>query len=207
MSCDIFNQGGRYLTSKDAPMMTSSARFRIVLAVAAVLVTGLIGDLAVAQPARRLPAAEAYDLAGEARRFPSGLPTELTLVIAAFDRAQQSIADRLFDQIAEAGATQLGIATLETPVIQDPGRVARFFIDNGMKGGILDPEKRKVVVTLYVKDLDAWLAETGLGSKSSVHLMAVTRSGRIVQSARAEALADVEAVKSFIAGAQKQMRN
>jgi hypothetical protein len=188
-------------------MSTNTARFRIVLAVVAAIVPIIIGELANAQPARRLPAIEAYDLAGELRRFPSGLPTELTLVIAAFDRAQQSIADRLFDQIAKTGAAQHGIATVETPVIQDPGRVTRFFIDNGMKGGIPNPQKRKLVVTLYVQNLDAWLAETGLNTKSSVHLMAVTRSGRIVRSARAEALADVEAVKGFIAEAQKQMRN
>jgi hypothetical protein len=188
-------------------MKTNSAQRWIMLALAAALVSTTSGGLAVAQPARRLPAVEAFDLAGEARRFPSGLPTEMTLVIAAFDRAQQSIADRLFDQIAKAGAPQQGIATIETPVIQDPGRVARFFIDNGMKAGIPDAAKRKVVVTLYVQSLDAWLTETGLGTKSSVHLMAITRSGRIVRSARAETLADVEAVKGFIAEAQKQMRN
>jgi hypothetical protein len=147
-------------------MLTNPARLRIVLTFAMALVSTIVSGMAVAQPARRLPAVEAYDLAGEARRFPSGLPTEMTLVIAAFDRAQQSIADRLFGQIAKAGAAQQGIAAIETPVIQDPGRVARFFIDNGMKGGIPDPEKRKVVVTLYVKDLEAWLAETGLGSKA-----------------------------------------
>jgi hypothetical protein len=174
---------------------------------AAGIAVGGFGRRALAQSARRLSPIDAYDLAGEARRFPSGLPTELTLLIVAFERAQQSVADRLFGLIDEAGAARRGVAAIETPVIQDPGSAGRFFIDNGMKAGIRDAEKRKVVVTLYVKDLDAWLAETGLGSKDSVHLMAVTRSGRILRSARADMITDGEAMKTFIAQAQRQMRN
>jgi hypothetical protein len=92
----------RYGIIKDAVRKTNSAPLRIALVFATALMPSIIGGgLAVAQPARRLPAVQGYDLSGEARRFPSGLPTELTLVIAAFDRAQQSIADRLFDQIAK----------------------------------------------------------------------------------------------------------
>ncbi|MGL4440136.1 MAG: hypothetical protein ACRCUE_12785 [Bosea sp. (in: a-proteobacteria)] len=160
-----------------------------------------------AQSAKRFPAIEAYDLAGEVRRLPAGLPTALTLLIVAFDRDQQPQAERLSSLIDEAKAAARGIATIETPVIQDPGSAGRFFIDNGMKSGIRDADKRKAVVTLYVKDLTAWLAETDLMTKDTVYLMAVTRSGRIVRSARGETLADVGMMKSFVAQAQKQAGN
>ncbi len=160
-----------------------------------------------AQSARRLPPIDAYDLSGAARRFPSGLPTALTLVVVAFERGQQSAADRMFKLADEVGTAKQGIATIETPVIEDPGSAGRFFIDNGMKSGIRDEEKRKIVVTLYVKDIKAWLAETGLVSTDSVHLMAVTRSGRILRSTRAEAISDAEAMRQFIAEAKKHFRS
>jgi hypothetical protein len=190
--------------------MTTTGSFkRAAIRAASVAAVAILGfaSQSWAQSAKRLPPIEAYDLSGEVRRLPAGLPTALTLLIVAFDRDQQPQAERLSSLIDEAGAAARGIATIETPVIQDPGGPGRFFIDNGMRLGIPDEEKRKIVVTLYVKDLTAWLAETGLMTKDTVYLMAVTRSGRIVRSARGETLADVRLMKAFVVQAQKQAGN
>jgi hypothetical protein len=192
-------------------MDKSITRRRFAATAGLSIAMGLVGagcvSTALAQSVKRLPPVTAYDLSGQERRFPSGLPAELTILIVAFERAQQSVADRMLELYNDGGPFGRGIAMIETPVIQDPGSAGRFFIDNSMKAGIRDAEKRKVVVTLYVPDLDAWLAETGLGSKNSVYLMAVNRSGRVLKTARADSVGSAESMKNFIAQSQRTTRN
>jgi hypothetical protein len=148
--------------------------------------------------AKSLPAIKTADLNGTVKTFPAGLPSNPTILIAAFDRAQQGDVDRIFGLLAEAGLGKSGLRALEIPVIENPGAIGRLFIDNGMRGGIPSTQTRSIVYTLYVPDLKQWLAATGVASTADVHVMAVARSGKIVASAPASSLKSAKAMQLFM---------
>jgi hypothetical protein len=154
--------------------------------------------------AKSLPAIETADLNGTIRNFPAGLPSNPTLLIAAFDRVQQDEVDRMFGLMAEAGLAKTGLSALEIPVIENPGFIGRVFIDNGMRGGIPSTQTRSIVFTLYVPSLANWLASTGIPSTNDVHVLAVARDGRILKSASASVLRDTAAMRGFLKSIRKK---
>ena len=81
----------------------------------------------------------------------------------------------------------------------------RFIIDNGMKSGIPSVEARKVVVTLYVPDLETWLKSIGITSTESVYVCAVTREGKILRTASENELKTVEDMKNYIDAVKSTM--
>jgi hypothetical protein len=125
------------------------------------------------------------------------LPSNPTLLVVAFAQKQKQTAVRLTKLLAETEATKLGYVVLETPVIQDPGLMMRFTIDNGMRSGIPSVEVRKAVVTLYVPDLEVWLETTGITSTESVYICAVTQEGKILRTASEYELKTAEDMKSY----------
>ena len=151
------------------------------------------------------PSIEAVDLAGNTRSFPGGLPSNPTLLVVAFAQKQQQTAVRLTELLAETEATKLGYVVLETPVIQDPGMMMRFIIDNDMRSGIPSVEVQKAVVTLYVPDLEVWLKATGIASTESVYICAITHEGKILRTASENELKTAEDMKSYIDAVKSEL--
>lgn len=149
--------------------------------------------------AANLPAVEATDLAGNAWTFPSGLPNDPTLLVVAFSQKQQVIADRMFSLLAQTKAAELGYRIFETPIIENPGAIGRFVINNGMKSGISSPEKRKAVVTLYIKDMKSWMTSMALRSTDDVYVCAVRKNGKVIACSSAKKLKTVEDARNLIA--------
>jgi hypothetical protein len=107
--------------------------------------------------------------------------------------------------LAETEAAKLGYVVLETPVIQDPGMMMRFIIDNGMRSGITSVEVRKAVVTLYVPDLEVWLKTTGITSTESVYVCAVNYEGKILRTASGNELKTAEDMKNYIDSVKSEL--
>jgi hypothetical protein len=132
--------------------------------------------LSSAASAQTLPPIKAANLNKQAVTWPSGLPAPRTILIIAFDRAQQRQVD---GWVAGMGLKAAGApAWYEVPLINNPGGVARWFIDNGMRSGIPAKADRARVVTVY-GDKPALMKSMGLPNES-VHVLVVERSGKII---------------------------
>lgn len=110
------------------------------------------------------PTIEATSLSGERRRLPGDL-TEPTVVILAFHRWQQSEVDAWIEELLEAGSPY---PILEVPTIGTRYRLARSFIDGGMRAGIPDAAVRERTLTVYT---DVGRVLKGLGVRSTDHVV------------------------------------
>jgi hypothetical protein len=126
--------------------------------------------------AQTLPPIKAADLNKKPVSWPAGLPAARTILLIAFERKQQAQIDTWVAglRLKAPGAP----AWFEVPMIKDPGRFIRGFIDGGMRRGIPSPADRARVVTVY-GDKKALLKSMGIASEAVVHAVVVERSGRI----------------------------
>lgn len=126
--------------------------------------------------AQSIPVLETADLNGKSLVWPKDLPAGKSLLIVAFARDQQSKID--------AWVAGLGLKApnapswYEVPMIDNPGQVGRWFIDNGMRSGITDPQDRAHVTTIY-GDKASLMKTMGLPNEEQVHLLVVDNQGRI----------------------------
>jgi len=64
-------------------------------------------------------------------------------------------------------------------VIQTRSRLARWFIDSGMRAGIPDPRVRERTITLYL-DKPPFLEALDIADDGTIHSMVVERTGHIL---------------------------
>ena len=99
-------------------------------------------------------------------------------MLVAFQREQQHDVDGWVTGLhLDAGK----IPWVELPVIDNPGAIARWFIDSGMRRGIPNRETWKHVITLYTSKKD-FMKQAGLPTDASVYAIVVDREGRILVS-------------------------
>ena len=131
-----------------------------------------------ANSSSRFPVLTSKDLAGNVVALPAGLPGERTVVLVAFLREQQKDIDGWVAGLnLKAGA----IPWLEVPVINNPGFIGQWFIDNGMRRGIENHDTWKHVVTLYTRKAQ-FKSAIGVTSESTIYAMVVDRNGNILES-------------------------
>jgi hypothetical protein len=98
--------------------------------------------------AQQMPAVTAKDLNKKSISWSRDFATDRTVLIIAFERDQQPMVD---SWVKGLGLKEnKSVSWYEVPVINNPGRILRGFIDNGMRKGIPTSEARSHVVTLYV---------------------------------------------------------
>jgi hypothetical protein len=130
--------------------------------------------------AQSIPSVTAYDLNKKKIVWPDALAAQRTVMIIAFTRSQQAQVDGWVNglNLKAPGAP----AWFEVPLINDPGSVARWFIDNGMRSGIRDASARARVVTVYGNKA-AMMKTMGLAGEDRVHAIVVDRRGKIMARA------------------------
>jgi hypothetical protein len=163
-----------------------------------VILLPLAMPVAAEAPIRTMPAMKAADLNGRELSLPGALSGDPAVWVVAFDRAHQPQVDRLFGLLAQAKAKTPNLVFWEVPVIQDPGSVARWFIDNGMRSGIPKTETRAKVITLYVPDRAAWLKRVGIGGVDQTYAVLVGPKGEIRAVAPQSDLRSAAAMSEFV---------
>jgi hypothetical protein len=143
------------------------------------LLIGLVLTGSTPVHARSLPNIKATDLNKKAVNWPAGLPSDRTVLIIAFTRGQQSQVDGWVSGLKLKSSG--GPAWFEVPLINNPGSIARYFIDNGMRSGIPGTEARSHVVTVYAKKAEL-MKQMGLVGEKTVHVLVVDRKGNILES-------------------------
>jgi hypothetical protein len=145
---------------------------------------------------RVIPPMTSEDLNGRKLQVPADMTGSPALWVVAFDREHQAQVDRL---LGLATAAVPGLVFWEVPVIEDPGMVVRWFIDNGMRSGIPSEATRAHVVTLYVPNRTAWIKQVGIGSAKETYAVLVAADGMVTAVAPQSKLATREQMRAFLA--------
>jgi hypothetical protein len=127
--------------------------------------------------AQSMPTVEAADLNKKPVAWPQDFTAQRTLLLVAFRQGQQSNIDGWVKgmDLKTSGAP----SWYEVPMINNPGSVGRWFIDNGMRSGIPNKADRARVVTLYGKKADMMKA-MDIPNETQVHGIVVDKSGKII---------------------------
>jgi hypothetical protein len=100
----------------------------------------------------------------------------LNLVLVAFRREQQAGVDTLLPVARRLERAYPAIRYYELPVIDRLYRLARPFIDGGMRAGIADATARERTITLYV-DAAAFRRSLDLPTRNAIYALLVDRDG------------------------------
>lgn len=174
-------------------------RTRICLALMAMLMCGAIGASAgAAGQTAHVLAMTAYDLNGRMIEVPRAMGGDPSVWVLGFDRAQQPQIDRIFALLATLRKGHPALDVWEVPVIEDPGAVVRFFIDNGMKSGIQGDARRAKVVTLYVASRAEWLRSAGITTTAEAVVVRVSADGQVVRMAKQSEIKDAATMEMFL---------
>jgi hypothetical protein len=133
------------------------------------------------------PTLTAKNLAGTELQLPSGFSGQKNLVLIAFERDQQKDVDtwlKVLPALAQAHPT---LAYYELPTIKRMNGMVRFFIDNGMRGGIPDKQQRARTITLYI-DKEPFKKALNIPSEDRIYALLLDKSGKVLW--RADGLYD-----------------
>ena len=131
------------------------------------------------------PTVTGTDLHGEERTLPDYLTKEKTIVVVAFERWQQKLCDEWYVKIEEYLAKNKHAAYFEIPTIAKMNAFTRWFIYNGMRGGIKDDTMRSQVITLHI-DKGPFKESLQIDTEKTVHVFVLDENGEIVKSIKGE---------------------
>ena len=126
------------------------------------------------------PTVSGSDLQGELRTLPNDLTAERTILVVAFQRWQQSLCDEWYTPIAAYLKQNEHAEYFEIPTIAKMNPFTRWFIYQGMRGGIKDPEMRRRVVTLHI-DKKPFKEALNIDSEKTVHVYILNKNGTILK--------------------------
>jgi hypothetical protein len=124
------------------------------------------------------PRLTARDLDGREVALPAGLPGEWTVVIIAFRREQQELADSWVPWLEQRAAADPRLGFAELPAIGLQWQPARPVIDGGMAAAIRDQKTRQRTLTVYT-DIRRVTVPLGIGDRDTIWLFLVDRAGRV----------------------------
>jgi hypothetical protein len=135
----------------------------------------------------RFPQVAAVDLAKRPVTLPRDFLGQRNLVLIAFQRQQQKDVDTWLKHLKQFEDADPALRCYELPVIARVNPVARWFIENGMRGGISSQQQREHTITLYL-DKGPFRAALGIADENQIHVLLLDRDGSILW--RAEGIFD-----------------
>ena len=126
----------------------------------------------------RFPSVVGSDLKRQTQRLPADFEGDLNVILIAFQQWQQKLIDTWIPFVQQLERDNPAIRYYELPVIQRLNWVARKFINEGMRAGIPDPIARERTITLYI-DKDRFRGDLELPVETDIHLLLVSRDGRV----------------------------
>ncbi|HEX9032717.1 MAG TPA: hypothetical protein VF834_12810 [Streptosporangiaceae bacterium] len=110
--------------------------------------------------------------------MPAELPGEWNIVIVAFRRQQQELADSWVPWLEDQAAAIPGLEFAELPAIGLAWQPARPVIDGGMAAAIRDQRTRRRTLTVYT-DLRRVTIPLDIGNRDTIWLFLTDRAGRV----------------------------
>lgn len=137
------------------------------------------GSALAADSAPRFPQVSSENLSGKAYKLPGDFEGERNLLLIAFQREQQKNIDTWLHEVKRFTDLDPNLHYYELPTISRLNAVARWFINNGMRGGIPDKAQRDRTITLYL-DKKPFLESLHIADESRVYALVVDRQGNVL---------------------------
>ena len=112
-------------------------------------------------------------------RLPQDLRGEPNLVFVAFEQWQQSQVDTWLPFARQLEKEHPALRDYELPTIRPLNRLARTFINEGMRAGIPDVVARERTITLYV-DKKAFRQALDLPREDNIYVLLLDRQGQVL---------------------------
>ena len=135
------------------------------------------GAFAASAQELRFPEFKVEDLTKAKRNFPGDLPTDPTLVLFAFTRDQQEDVEAWKTGLALEAQDQLG--WLEIPVLGRGARMAKGFINGGMRKGMPDETAQARTMPYYGKTKTI-TEPLGLPGTDQIYMVLARPTGQVL---------------------------
>jgi hypothetical protein len=125
------------------------------------------------------PTVTGSNLDAEEFNLPADFQGELNIVLVAFWREQQLDINTWLPTARRLSTEFDNLAYYELPTIRSMNFLSQWYINNGMRMGIPDPEARRTTITLYI-DKDKFCQQLGIESQSTIHTFLVKKDGSVL---------------------------
>jgi len=133
----------------------------------------------------RFPKITAENLNRRKLHLPDDLEGEVNLLLIAFQQMQQISVNTWLPRLEELSGRYPALHYYELPTIGTGYRLARGFIDGGMRAGIPDEATRERTITLYLNKRD-FRQQLDLPGEDTIYALLVDRQGEVLWRAEGE---------------------
>jgi hypothetical protein len=125
------------------------------------------------------PNVSGSNLEGKSRRLPNDFEGDLNIVIIAFRREQTDLIESWLNSLAQMIEKNTKLGFYELPVLSRAYSPFRWWIDGGMRAGIVDDEARERTVTVYTNKRD-FKRRLEIPNEETIYIFLVSRNGTIL---------------------------
>lgn len=125
------------------------------------------------------PNVSGSNLNGDQCDFPHDFEKNLNVLIVAFRRNQVDLIETWLSTLSALEQEQPEVKFYELPVLSDSYGPLRWWIDGGMRAGIVDDAARRRTVTLYI-DKGKFKKQLGIKNEETIYLFLVNREGVVL---------------------------
>lgn len=137
----------------------------------------VVAVVAILAPGTLLPALRGRDLTGHGVTFPNATRGSISLLVLGFTYESRHAVDAWVDRHRADFAGERRVRSYRVPMIGGLGKVARGFIDGGMRKGT-PRELHGRVVTVY-DDVSTWKKRLAYPGGDAAELILLDRQGRV----------------------------
>ncbi len=127
----------------------------------------------------RFPKLEGISLFGDDVVLPDGFQGEINLVSMGFVRGHQQDINTWIDLVPELTDAKPSLRFYEVPVIYQAGPLFRWWLNNGMRIGVVEEEARRRTITVYT-DRDQFSKALDLPGLDEIYTVLLDEKGHVL---------------------------
>jgi hypothetical protein len=125
------------------------------------------------------PNVSGSNLEGKSRILPNDFEGDLNIVIIAFKREQTDLIESWLNSLAQMIEKNTKLGFYELPVLSRAYLPFHWWIDGGMRAGIVDDKARERTVTVYTNKRD-FKRRLKIPNEETIYIFLVRRNGTIL---------------------------
>ena len=137
------------------------------------------------------PSVQGSNLSRKEYRLPEDIEGDVALMMIAFRQSQQAEVDTWLPIAKNLSLQFEPFVYYELPTIDRLPRLARRFIDGGMRSGIQDPTARQTTITLYL-DKVPFRRALDIDSEETITVLLIDKEGKVLWRSQGPATPEAE---------------